>query len=186
MANEFRSLDSHSAEYFGDTRDYWWNADFLELMGKRLSLDRARDVLDVGCGVGHWGRLPARDANSVRMNLAHGHPLCVILSRRQTRPEAPMSAPQSTHENRLAHETSPYLLQHKSNPVDWWPWGPAALVEGRVGEGGGQMDVELLEQAQDITRPSGRDRRNCKQILENEVPADEPGDELSGRSSTTT
>jgi SAM-dependent methyltransferase len=59
MANEFRTLDSHSAEYFGDTRDYWWNLDFLELMGKRLSLDRVRDVLDVGCGVGHWGRLLA-------------------------------------------------------------------------------------------------------------------------------
>ena len=26
--------------------------------------------------------------------------------------------------NRLAHETSPYLLQHKDNPVDWYPWGP--------------------------------------------------------------
>src|ERR1700736_5073635 len=59
MANEFRTLDSHSAEDFGDTRDYWWNLDFLELMGKRLSLDRVRDVLDVGCGVGHWGRLLA-------------------------------------------------------------------------------------------------------------------------------
>src|SRR6266567_3874806 len=42
-----------------------------------------------------------------------------------------MSAPQSTHENRLARETSPYLLQHKSNPVDWWPWGPAALGEAK-------------------------------------------------------
>jgi hypothetical protein len=29
MANEFRTLNSHSAEYFGDTRDYWWNLDFL-------------------------------------------------------------------------------------------------------------------------------------------------------------
>ena len=29
--------------------------------------------------------------------------------------------------NRLAAETSPYLLQHKHNPVDWWPWGPEAL-----------------------------------------------------------
>ncbi len=59
MANEFRGLDSHSAEYFGDTRDYWWNPDFLELMGKRLSFDCVRDVLDVGCGAGHWGRLLA-------------------------------------------------------------------------------------------------------------------------------
>jgi uncharacterized protein YyaL (SSP411 family) len=29
--------------------------------------------------------------------------------------------------NRLAQETSPYLLQHKDNPVDWYPWGPEAL-----------------------------------------------------------
>jgi hypothetical protein len=33
------------------------------------------------------------------------------------------------HENRLAHETSPYLLQHKGNPVAWWAWGPEALAE---------------------------------------------------------
>jgi uncharacterized protein YyaL (SSP411 family) len=31
--------------------------------------------------------------------------------------------------NRLARETSPYLLQHQHNPVDWWPWGPEALAE---------------------------------------------------------
>jgi ubiquinone/menaquinone biosynthesis C-methylase UbiE len=60
MANEFRTLNSHSAEHFGDTRDYWWNLDFLELMGKRLSLDRVQNVLDVGCGVGHWGQLLAK------------------------------------------------------------------------------------------------------------------------------
>jgi uncharacterized protein YyaL (SSP411 family) len=35
----------------------------------------------------------------------------------------------AAHENRLARETSPYLLQHKHNPVDWWPWGPQALAE---------------------------------------------------------
>jgi len=34
-------------------------------------------------------------------------------------------------ENRLARETSPYLLQHKHNPVDWWPWGPDALAEAK-------------------------------------------------------
>ncbi|HEY3925931.1 MAG TPA: thioredoxin domain-containing protein [Acidothermaceae bacterium] len=33
--------------------------------------------------------------------------------------------------NRLAGETSPYLLQHKDNPVDWWPWSPAAFDEAR-------------------------------------------------------
>jgi uncharacterized protein len=38
-----------------------------------------------------------------------------------------------THRNRLAAETSPYLLQHKHNPVDWWPWGPEALAEAKRG-----------------------------------------------------
>jgi uncharacterized protein len=33
--------------------------------------------------------------------------------------------------NRLARETSPYLLQHKDNPVAWYPWGPEALERAR-------------------------------------------------------
>ena len=33
--------------------------------------------------------------------------------------------------NRLANETSPYLLQHKDNPVDWYPWGEEALSRAR-------------------------------------------------------
>ena len=33
--------------------------------------------------------------------------------------------------NRLASETSPYLLQHKDNPVDWYPWGEEALKRAR-------------------------------------------------------
>src|SRR5215217_6529461 len=33
--------------------------------------------------------------------------------------------------NRLADETSPYLLQHKDNPVDWHPWGEEALERAR-------------------------------------------------------
>jgi uncharacterized protein len=33
--------------------------------------------------------------------------------------------------NRLANETSPYLLQHAHNPVDWYPWGPEALARAR-------------------------------------------------------
>ena len=35
---------------------------------------------------------------------------------------------QSRHANRLAGETSPYLLAHARNPVDWYPWGPEALA----------------------------------------------------------
>ncbi|MDP8952177.1 MAG: thioredoxin domain-containing protein, partial [Actinomycetota bacterium] len=33
--------------------------------------------------------------------------------------------------NRLAQETSPYLLQHKDNPVDWYPWGEEALERAK-------------------------------------------------------
>ncbi|MGH2706976.1 MAG: thioredoxin domain-containing protein [Actinomycetota bacterium] len=34
--------------------------------------------------------------------------------------------------NRLIHETSPYLLQHAYNPVDWYPWGEEALARSRA------------------------------------------------------
>src|ERR1700730_16238273 len=50
---------------------------------------------------------------------------------------APMStaptttSPQASHQNRLARETSPYLLQHQHNPVDWWAWGPEALAAAK-------------------------------------------------------
>ncbi len=36
------------------------------------------------------------------------------------------------HTNRLANETSPYLLQHAHNPVDWSPWGPDALARSKL------------------------------------------------------
>src|SRR4051812_29847490 len=35
------------------------------------------------------------------------------------------------HTNRLARESSPYLLQHAHNPVDWYPWGPEAFARAR-------------------------------------------------------
>ena len=40
--------------------------------------------------------------------------------------------------NRLADSTSPYLLQHADNPVDWWPWCPEAFEEA------GRRDVPVL------------------------------------------
>ncbi|MYZ08992.1 DUF255 domain-containing protein [Streptomyces sp. SID2999] len=40
--------------------------------------------------------------------------------------------------NRLADEQSPYLLQHASNPVDWWPWGEEAMTEAK------RRDVPIL------------------------------------------
>ncbi len=40
--------------------------------------------------------------------------------------------PDSAKSNRLIHETSPYLLQHAANPVDWYPWGPEALQAAKT------------------------------------------------------
>ncbi len=47
----------HSAAYFGDERDLWWNRDYLELVAQRFDLAAASRVLDVGSGIGHWGIL---------------------------------------------------------------------------------------------------------------------------------
>jgi hypothetical protein len=44
--------------------------------------------------------------------------------------------------NRLIDETSPYLLQHAENPVDWYAWGEEALARAR-GEDRGQADPAL-------------------------------------------
>ena len=40
--------------------------------------------------------------------------------------------------NRLAHATSPYLIQHRDNPVDWWEWGSEAF------EDAAERDVPVL------------------------------------------
>ena len=34
--------------------------------------------------------------------------------------------------NHLLHETSPYLLQHAGNPVDWFPWGKKSLTKAQL------------------------------------------------------
>lgn len=59
MGNELKNRPEHSAEYFGDTRDHWWNADFIQMVARHWHLERTHAVLDVGCGVGHWGRVLA-------------------------------------------------------------------------------------------------------------------------------
>jgi uncharacterized protein len=53
------------------------------------------------------------------------------------KPETTMEGPGTDalvarHTNRLAGETSPYLLQHAHNPVDWYPWGPEALTRAKL------------------------------------------------------
>jgi len=54
---EIKKPKPHSEAFFGEVRDYWWNRDFLELMGKRLKLAEVKTALDVGSGIGHWGQL---------------------------------------------------------------------------------------------------------------------------------
>ncbi len=48
------------------------------------------------------------------------------------RPMASDRTPEQRPTNRLAGETSPYLLQHAHNPVDWFPWGPDALARAKL------------------------------------------------------
>ncbi len=45
---------------------------------------------------------------------------------------APAKSDTPRHTNRLVAETSPYLLQHAHNPVDWYPWGGEALARAKA------------------------------------------------------
>ncbi len=61
--------------------------------------------------------------------------LCIGLPAicRSQEPAAEKEKPATAkHENRLAKETSPYLLLHAHNPVDWFPWGPEALAKAKT------------------------------------------------------
>ena len=49
------STEPHSATYFDEQRDFWWNDDFLRLVAARIGLELVRSVLEVGAGLGHWG-----------------------------------------------------------------------------------------------------------------------------------
>ena len=49
-----------------------------------------------------------------------------------TSPSAKSPSEPSHKTNRLCAETSPYLLQHATNPVDWYPWGKEALARSKA------------------------------------------------------
>src|SRR5437879_742060 len=55
--------------------------------------------------------------------------------RTRAAPSPPLSAPSPSGKahpaNRLAGESSPYLLQHSHNPVDWYPWGAEAFEKAQ-------------------------------------------------------
>lgn len=67
----------HSSEYFGEERDYFWNADFLDLLAKRLDLPTVTRAADIGCGIGHWSTLLyprlASDAEIVGVDRERNH-----------------------------------------------------------------------------------------------------------------
>jgi uncharacterized protein YyaL (SSP411 family) len=57
--------------------------------------------------------------------------LCAAPIVADEKPKPPAAVKPTTFTNRLAKEKSPYLLQHQHNPVDWYPWGPAAFEKAR-------------------------------------------------------
>src|SRR3989449_3040929 len=61
-------------------------------------------------------------------------PAIRLRNRRPSMYDADMSEPHDTpkYRNRLLQETSPYLLQHAHNPVDWYPWGEEALARAKA------------------------------------------------------
>src|SRR5262245_50135501 len=98
---------------------------------------RTRNANDGNCR-----RRPARGQgkNGGTIDHAAGLPSIEVALRvlRATCYGASMSTQPSTQpataggrHNRLAEETSPYLLQHQANPVAWWAWGPDALAEAK-------------------------------------------------------
>ena len=72
-------------------------------------------VLTMSVAVAGW---PVEDSESVKTSS-------------DTPSGATVERPSPAHTNRLARETSPYLLQHAHNPVDWYPWGEEALNRAR-------------------------------------------------------
>ena len=63
--------------------------------------------------------------------------------------------------NRLASESSPYLRQHATNPVNWFPWGDEAFAEAR----GRDVPVLLWPEAQAVKASAnvhGRIQRVCR------------------------
>jgi ubiquinone/menaquinone biosynthesis C-methylase UbiE len=67
--------EPHSAAYFDEQRDFWWNLDYVRLVAARLELARARSVLDLGAGLGHWGRtlLPVLSPQATVVGLERDH-----------------------------------------------------------------------------------------------------------------
>ena len=71
--------------------------------------------------------------------------------------------------NRLAGETSPYLLQHKENPVDWRPWGPEALDEAKRALTQLEQDVRTHSASNKAALAISEEKRNKARLAMNQA-----------------
>src|SRR4051812_25142984 len=95
-----------------------------------------RDACDRGCGRrprrGRAGGVPGRAIGPLRAPDRAGGQHRRRPGRRRLGGDGDGAPdPPGRGVNRLAGETSPYLLQHADNPVDWYPWGEEALERAR-------------------------------------------------------
>ena len=99
-----------------------------------LLLDEDGDTLSrLTAAVAHavWECIPNEGRQANRSGPSRACPLITrMLAEAGHRP----SADNGLMPNRLAHEKSPYLLQHAENPVDWYPWGDEAFAAARAAD----------------------------------------------------
>ncbi len=99
----------------------------FEPVGVREAVQAARSRL---------GRLHVRPAAPARGGRSRGDRLLRERACLRALPLARLPRPRDRRRlfamNRLAQETSPYLLQHAANPVDWYPWGDEAFAKARA------------------------------------------------------
>src|SRR4028119_521490 len=84
--------------------------------------------------------------------------------------------------NQLAQETSPYLLQHKDNPVDWHPWGEPALERARSEDKPILLSIgySTCHWCHVMERESFEDEAVAKLINEHFIPVKVDGEERPG------
>src|SRR5207302_4262736 len=106
------------------------NEQHLRVLGLTLAKDRlGPGPPQVAC-MAAGGRRPQAVQCPLLGNVRRGVPrFCDDHNRRRRATRVPSFA---CMPNRLAGESSPYLLQHANNPVDWYPWGAEALAKART------------------------------------------------------
>ena len=84
-------------------------------------------ILGTGAGLGYW------IGNSKTAHPTSLTPTQTVLTNKNPAHETVLKNPDGSwrYTNRLSKETSPYLLLHAHNPVDWYPWGPEAIERAK-------------------------------------------------------